>query len=546
MDRLIEDEDYLAVFFSGKCGPGDVCFEMLENLENIDTNLQEYGIMIVSTEGKELARQYDVNFFPSLGLFRNGDFVKYTGDLLDEFEVLEWLTARETLEIPGKIESVNEEMLSSLLEEEADLVVFMYREDNRLDEAVLYTMEELDKVLDAKDIKMVSITQKGIEKEYGLYGLPLLVHFKGNIPKVYGGDLGEEEEFIKFIEESIGMTEIEEVNGDILDSLISRSSNLAAVFYDSEDASQLEVLASLEEIDDEFDSYGVPLVKLDDVTKAKEEFGLDRLPALLYWKDEVPSLYVGDPGSNEAVLGWMETRKAGDTIELVTEEILEDLVDKFEYVVSYFQPYCKDGDETCLENRANILEGLENIDDDIDGLGISLVTTMDVRYARSLGIQKLPCIGLFRNGHFQVYEGDLTSEIQILNWLSDIETLEIPGVIEEVNADMLRNIINLEDDVLVFFYDAEDKDAEDIINELETIDDNLDEEEVEFVKCSEPNSQRGYGLTQVPALVFFENGVPEVYPGDLKNDDETLAWISAELSNQDIEEVKPAFIRLIC
>ena len=37
--------------------------------------------------------------------------------------------------------------------------------------------------------------------------------------------------------------------------------------------------------------------------------------------------------------------------------------------------------------------------------------------------------------------------------------------------------------------------------------------------------------------MFFENGVPEVYPGDLKNDDETLAWISAELSNQDIEEV---------
>ena len=57
--------------------------------------------MLVSSEDKDLARKYDVKFFPSLGLFRNGNFVKYSGDLLDEFEVLDWLTARETLEIPG-------------------------------------------------------------------------------------------------------------------------------------------------------------------------------------------------------------------------------------------------------------------------------------------------------------------------------------------------------------------------------------------------------------------------------------------------------------
>ena len=149
---------------------------------------------------------------------------------------------------------------------------------------------------------------------------------------------------------------------------------------------------------------------------------------------------------------------------------------------------------------------------------------------------------IVRNGDFQAFTGDLKNEINVLNWLSDIETLEIPGVIEEVNSDMLLNIVTLEDDVLVFFYDTEDKDSEDILNELETIDDNLDEEEVEFVKCSEANAQREYGLTQVPALVFFENGVPEVYPGDLKNDDETLAWISGELSKQEIEEVNPSVL----
>ena len=31
------------VFFSGKCGPGDLCFTMLEQMENIDTKLGDYG-----------------------------------------------------------------------------------------------------------------------------------------------------------------------------------------------------------------------------------------------------------------------------------------------------------------------------------------------------------------------------------------------------------------------------------------------------------------------------------------------------------------------
>ena len=238
----------------------------------------------------------------------------------------------------------------------------------------------------------------------------------------------------------------------------------------------------------------------------------------------------------------MVSAKSEDTVELVTEEILEDMVDKFQYVVVYFQAYCRDTDVACQALRAEILAGLEDIDDNVDDIGISLVTTTDIKFARRLGIPRLPCLAIFRNGNFQAYSGDLTSEVDILNWLSDIDTLEIPGVIEEVNSDMLNNIIKLEDDVLVFFYDSEDKDSEDIIVELETIDDNLEEEEVEFVKCSEPNTQRDYGLTQVPALVFFENGVPEVYPGDLKNDDEILAWISKELSNQEIEEVNPSVL----
>ena len=56
-----------------------------------------------------------------------------------------------------------------------------------MDEAILYTMDELDQALDKEDVKMVSINVEGIEKDYGLYGLPLLIHFNGNIPRGFDG-----------------------------------------------------------------------------------------------------------------------------------------------------------------------------------------------------------------------------------------------------------------------------------------------------------------------------------------------------------------------
>ena len=328
------------------------------------------------------------------------------------------------------------------------------------------------------------------------------------------------------------------MNGDVLDNLAERLPNLVAVFYDNEAEDDLKALEGLEEIDDDCDNYGIPLVKVYDVEKAKDAFGLDDLPAMMYWKDSVPSIFVGNVGDSSSVLEWIVSRKAGVGLELVSEEILEDMVDAFEYVFVYFQPYCKEGDTTCEENKASIMEGVENIDDDINDIGLVTVTTKDIKYARKLGITKLPCLGLFRNGDFKIFEGDNQNEYDVLKWLSSIDTLEISDQIEEVNEDILANVLKQEDDVLVFFYNEEDKDSEDILLELETIDDNLDVEEVEFVKISVEDAQRRYGLTQVPALVFFEFRVPEVFPGDLKNDDEILAWITSELTDLDMEEVR--------
>ena len=55
-----------------------------------------------------------------------------------------------------------------------------------------------------------------------------------------------------------------------------------------------------------------------------------------------------------------------------------------------------------------MLYELENIDDELDDFGITLVTTEDIKYAgRRLKIRKFPALGMFRNGRFLLYEGPL-------------------------------------------------------------------------------------------------------------------------------------------
>ena len=43
-----------------------------------------------------------------------------------------------------------------------------------------------------------------------------------------------------------------------------------------------------------------------------------------------------------------------------------------------------------------------------------------------------------RNGDFLLYEGNLYDADAVLSWIMDEDTLEIPGVIEEVGTRMLN------------------------------------------------------------------------------------------------------------
>jgi hypothetical protein len=534
---LIEDEEYLAVFFSGPCEEDDPCSQILEELETVDSTMQDYGIMLVTTEERELAKTLDVRSFPALGLFKNGEYVPYEGDLEDELSVLEWITDKEVLLIKGKIEKVNSDLLDKFVSTETDLLVFLYRDNILSDQDIVDQLEHIDDELEKKEVELIKCSDKGVEKEYGLGVTPILIHFHNQVPNVFKGELEDENEILAWIMANMDKTEIDEVAGDILDVLVERLDNLAVIFYDNDKDEDNAFVAEMENLDDECDDISVPLVKISDASKALQ-LGLEETPALIYFKREIPGIYDGSMVNFKGILKWIRTRKMGDNIQLVSEAMLEDIIDKFPYVAAFFMGKCGPDDEACKDKVKNILSGMETINDDVNNVGIEFVMTKEKRLAKKeYGVGSFPTLGLFRNGDFIVFEGDLTNPIEIINWLGGTDALEVEGAVEQVTEDMLSNIIQSEDDVLAFFYIDGDGDVEDMMTAMESIDQALSDEEVEFVRCSEERVVEEYGLTMVPSLVYFENGVPSVYSGDLKNADTILGWITQELQQQVIKQL---------
>ena len=39
-----------------------------------------------------------------------------------------------------------------------------------------------------------------------------------------------------------------------------------------------------------------------------------------------------------------------------------------------------------------------------------------------------------------------------------------------------------------------------------------------------------YGIDRIPALVYFENTIPHLFEGNLRNDNEVLGWLIHQVS----------------
>lgn len=70
-----------------------------------------------------------------------------------------------------------------------------------------------------------------------------------------------------------------------------------------------------------------------------------------------------------------------------------------------------------------------------------------------------------------------------------------------------------------------DKKSQKILQELENIDDECEEEEIDFVKISDDGIEKEYDLSGLPALGFYRNKFRQIYTGDLMHEEEILRWV---------------------
>jgi len=69
---------------------------------------------------------------------------------------------------------------------------------------------------------------------------------------------------------------------------------LKAEFFvdDNNERKSQHVLNELENIDDECDTLGIVFVKIDNRDEAKE-YGIEKLPALMYFEKGIPTMFEG-------------------------------------------------------------------------------------------------------------------------------------------------------------------------------------------------------------------------------------------------------------
>lgn len=137
----------------------------------------------------------------------------------------------------------------------------------------------------------------------------------------------------------------------------------------------------------------------------------------------------------------------------------------------------------------------------------------------------------------------MNDEDKVLSWLTSQDVFEIKNEIDEVNKKMLTKLLNENEFVTVFFckychicdiyaslvivkrewlrlrlYFVTDEndvaESAEVLSRLEKIDDETNTMDITFVKMADARYARKWGVTKLPAIVYFRNKFPSVYRGN--------------------------------
>lgn len=92
---------------------------VLEELEKIDDDCTRYGIQFVKIDDDRTSRSYGIDSVPAIVFFEKQEPIIYSGDLLNEEEILHWLVSQ----LEDEIEDVSDETLDRMIKDGSTLAV---------------------------------------------------------------------------------------------------------------------------------------------------------------------------------------------------------------------------------------------------------------------------------------------------------------------------------------------------------------------------------------------------------------------------------------
>jgi len=536
LDKLLDTTSFMAVYwYARNCKRSE---NILKDMELIDDDAKKSNIEFVKINDKRFGKSFGVKKFPALTFFRGREVFIFDGDLKDEEAVLEFITDEDNMAMPDKIEDVDAEQLISIVETDPFVTVFFYDESKTSSKALEH-MEDIDDETDVFQIRFLRINDRELAEDYSLPRIPCLVFFRREIPIVYAGDMNDENEMLEWLIKNQSSADdddvLEHVDSDQLEIMVENVDNLMIYFYDNTRMST-KIFDVMETIDDDCDTMDVVFVAVKDKTLAAK-YNVDEFPTLMFFENQIPSVYDGELENPGEILAWIADLLTGADIEQVTNDILDKFISTKSYLAVVF--FREDDPKSTAA-----LDILEEIDDDLDEVGIMFVKLDDEQEAAEYGIETFPSLVVFENGIPNLYDGSFESGEEVLGWVVNESSGD--HTIEIVTDNMLDQIVADHDNVAVVFYKKGEDSSESLIEMLEHIDDEAIENEfpIKLLRIDDDNEAAEYGIDSLPALVYFDKRIPNIYSGEMDTVD-ILMWMTEQTEGSHIEEISEELLQTL-
>ncbi|KRT80652.1 Thioredoxin, partial [Oryctes borbonicus] len=117
--------------------------------------------------------------------------------------------------------------------------------------------------------------------------------------------------------------------------------------------------------------------------------------------------------------------------------------------------------------------------------------------------------------------------------------------IELITRIMLESLVEETQYLAVYFYKTNCHICEEILEDLENIDDECDVYGIHLVKIQDPQLAKRYSIKTFPALVYFRNGNPLLFEGDLQNEESVLEWLIDDDNRELADEIESVNERML-